>query len=168
MRLTDLPVLPLLIAALIAAAAPAASQEAIYVIRHGEMETGIEDPPLTSTGRARAEAWAAMLAPARLDAVLASDARRAQETGEIVASVLDIPFETYPIGDVVGLIDLLGFDHEDSRVLIVAHTETIPSLLSGLGVTQTVEHSKADHAPLYVIAPHGGDAPTFLQLRMPD
>jgi probable phosphoglycerate mutase len=65
----------------------------ILVIRHGESTwnaqgrwQGQADPPLTATGEAQARQAAAALAP--VDAIVASDLRRAARTAALIAEVL--------------------------------------------------------------------------------
>lgn len=65
----------------------------VWLIRHADAYWGMEelgpgrvDPPLSERGRSQAALLAARLAPVRLDAVWASDLRRARETAEVVAS----------------------------------------------------------------------------------
>lgn len=65
----------------------------VYLARHGESDWNVErrwqghaDRPLTDRGREQARDLAARLADVELDAVYASDLRRAWETAEAVAS----------------------------------------------------------------------------------
>jgi len=69
----------------------------VYLARHGESDWNVErrwqghaDRPLTERGRAQAEELAARLARIELDAVYASDLRRAWETAEAVARSQDL------------------------------------------------------------------------------
>ncbi|WP_209599710.1 hypothetical protein [Ruegeria sp. HKCCSA071] len=55
--------LPFLVFLVAMAAAPTTSaQDAVYVIRHAEKELSGDDPAITEEGKARASAWAEMLA----------------------------------------------------------------------------------------------------------
>ena len=72
----------------------------LLLARHGETEwnreeryQGHADPPLNETGRAQAEELADSLADGSIDAVYASDLRRAAETAEIVGTRLGLPVE---------------------------------------------------------------------------
>lgn len=157
----------LLAAALALLATTAPAQEAVFVIRHAEKAAG-EDPPLTEAGRLRAAAWAEMLQGAGIRQVITSDTWRTRETGAIIATALGTAQTEVDRRDIAGLVDLLGFDHEDERVLIVGHAETIPSILAGLGHAGTVEVSQADFASLFVLTPEEGGPARLIRLHMPD
>ena len=70
----------------------------IYLFRHGETDWNAEgrfqgqlDVPLNDKGREQARALIPQLKEARIEAILSSDLVRAFETGQIVASALQIP-----------------------------------------------------------------------------
>lgn len=144
-------------------ALPGIAQEAVFVIRHAEKDVG-EDPALTEAGRIRAARWAAMLEQAGINAVITTDARRTQETGGIIAKALDLPTSTIDRQDIAGLIDLMSFDHEEDRVLVVAHRETI---LSALGLFDEVSIPEDDFANLFTVTGLLDDAPVLVHQRMP-
>ena len=143
----------------------AQAQELVFVIRPAEKEAEPDDPALTAAGRARAGRWAAMLRSAGLDLVVTSDALRTRETGGIVAEALDLPVEEVPRTETQALLDLLEWDYDAARVLIVGHTETIPSILRGLGVSDPLDISQTDFANLFFVEPGAGAA--LGHLRMP-
>lgn len=69
----------------------------ILLIRHGESTWNAEgrwqgwaDPPLSDAGRDQARAAAVLLAGEGIEAVVASDLRRARETADIIATALAI------------------------------------------------------------------------------
>jgi broad specificity phosphatase PhoE len=146
---------------------PAHAQEVIYLIRHAEKEASGTDPRLTPAGRERAVAWAEMFRHSEIDVILTTDAQRTRETGGIISRSLGAPREELPREDIARLIDLLQFDHADDTVLIVGHAETIPSVLSNLGVFDTIEISQTDYANLFVLTTGSGDEPSLVRLRMP-
>ena len=147
-------------------ALPGIALEAVFVIRHAEKDVG-EDPALTEAGRIRAARWAAMLEQAGINAVITTDARRTQETGGIIAKALDLPTSTIDRQDIAGLIDLMSFDHEEDRVLVVAHRETISSILSALGLFDAVSIPEDDFANLFTVTGLLDDAPVLVHQRMP-
>jgi broad specificity phosphatase PhoE len=78
----------------------------ITLLRHGESVGNLEsrwqgqaDSPLTATGREQASALADRWASEerKFDCIFSSPLRRAKETAEIIAYVLNVPLETDPI-----------------------------------------------------------------------
>ena len=75
----------------------------VLLARHGETEwnreeryQGHADPPLNKTGRGQAEQLAEQLAQEPIEAVYASDLRRASETAEIVGARLGLRVDLEP------------------------------------------------------------------------
>jgi len=75
----------------------------LLLARHGETDwnrdgiwQGHADPPLNEVGRRQARALAERLRDVHLDAIYASDLRRARETAEIVADVKGLPVVADP------------------------------------------------------------------------
>ncbi len=58
----------------------------LLLIRHGQPESGMFDPPLSAEGRSQASALARQLAPEPITAVVCSDLCRARETAEIISA----------------------------------------------------------------------------------
>jgi len=149
------------------AGAPVESQETVFIVRHAEKELSGEDPGLTADGRARSAAWAAMLAQAEIAHVITTDAKRTRETGGIIAETLGVAQTQIAMTDVAGLLDALSFDHADDRILVVGHTETIPSILSGLGYLDLIEIDQSDYANLFVFNTGAGESSDLIHMRMP-
>ncbi len=145
----------------------AAAQEAVYVIRHAEKELTGADPSISEEGKARAAAWAEMLQHVELDVVVTSDAKRAQETGNIIANRLGLPTHSVDRADTTGLTDVLSFDHEEDTVLVVGHAETIPGILESLGAFNEIAISQTDFANLFILLQPGADEPRLIRVRMP-
>jgi len=143
------------------------AQEVLFIIRHAEKEVAGEDPGLTQDGRARSAAWASFLKYAEIDHVITTDARRSQQTGDIIAQALGLAQSQIPIQDVTGLIDALEFEHSDDRVLIVGHTETIPSILSRIGHPGTLQIDQEDFSNLFVFSPGAGEGARLIHMQMP-
>jgi broad specificity phosphatase PhoE len=77
----------------------------LLLVRHGETDwnaqqrwqgQGVDDPPLNAAGVAQAEALAESLRGEHLAAVYSSDLRRALETAEIVAAMLELDVVPLP------------------------------------------------------------------------
>jgi broad specificity phosphatase PhoE len=159
-------ILPSLLAAMVLSSAVAA-QEAVYVIRHAEKELIGDDPSITQEGQARAAAWAEMLLTVELDVVFTSNAKRTQETGNIIANILGLPTHSVDRADTTGLIDILSFDHGEDTVLVVGHAETIPGILEGFGAFNDIEISQTDFANLFILHQLDAGEPHLIRMRMP-
>jgi broad specificity phosphatase PhoE len=82
---------------------PYPSVTELLIARHGETDwnrerrwQGHADPPLNELGRAQAGELAQALTRERLEAIYASDLRRAYETAEIVGARLGLPVTSDP------------------------------------------------------------------------
>ena len=65
------------------------------------------------------------------------------------------------------LIDLLSFDHANDKVLVVAHSETIPSIVTNLGSFEEVEIGISDYAKLFVLTASDSGEMLLTRLRTP-
>lgn len=75
----------------------------LLLVRHGETDwnrlqrwQGQADPPLNERGREQADELARALAGQSIEAIYASDLRRARETADIVAARLGLPVASEP------------------------------------------------------------------------
>ena len=77
----------LVVACCCGAASAAGGPGTVILVRHAEKASEPPDnPPLSEAGAARAEALVHALADARIDAVIATQYRRTQDTGREVAT----------------------------------------------------------------------------------
>lgn len=116
-------------------AAPEAHHAVTFVlVRHAEkIDDGSRDPPLSTTGQARAQALAAMLRDAPLRAIYATAYRRTQATAAPSANAHSLPVTTYEARLGASEFALrLRRDHGDGTVLVVGHSNTIPALAAAL------------------------------------
>lgn len=125
----------------IALCAPAAALDAIYLVRHAEKSEGWPqerdlDPywPLSPAGQVRAEFLASRLENAGIAAVYTSRTTRALMTGLPLANRIRIPIAAQDNMEAF-LATLRGKHPNDKAVLIVGHSNTIPTLLVKLGAT---------------------------------
>ena len=132
-------------------ASAAAAQSTIFIVRHAEKaESGGDDPDLSDSGRARAEALAKMLRDAGITAIYATEFKRTQETAAPLAKILGLNVTTVPSKDTSALIAKL----RDSRgnVLVVGHGNTIPDLIKEIGIATPISISENDYDNLFVLA----------------
>src|SRR5690606_6878517 len=120
----------LLICAGCAAAADETSQ-VVLLVRHAEKaQEPADDVALTAEGSARAEALAAALVHAQVDAIITTQFRRARETAEPLAKRLGITPMVVEAGSDTGAHARAVADavrRAGRTVLVVGHTNTVPA-----------------------------------------
>lgn len=102
----------------------------VLLVRHAEKETGVEDPPLSPAGMARARALAAMLADAGIEHIHSTDFRRTRGTAAPLARQLGLDVSLYDPGSPERLLDQLL---AGGRHLVIGHSNTVPELVELLG-----------------------------------
>ena len=150
---------------LVFAAHAAAAEPRIFLVRHAEKAEATsadpKNPELSAAGRVRAEALATMLKDARITAVYATEFKRTQQTGEPLARAADIQVTILPANDTAGLVAKL--QAADGNALVVGHSNTLPQIITALGVTTPPAINDTDYDYLFVWT---ANAPTeLLQLH---
>ncbi len=104
------------------------------VVRHAEkVLDDSKDPPLTPAGLARAEALAASLADAPLQAVYATALRRTQQTATPTARAHQLQIVTYDAKEpATQFAAQLKQRHATGTVLVVGHSNTVPDIAAAL------------------------------------
>jgi phosphohistidine phosphatase SixA len=165
--------LPLAFAAVLAlaAAAPAAAQKAVFVVRHAE-KISEQDQRLSDAGRARAARLASMLADSGISAIYATDTERARDTAAPLAQKLGQKVATYDTGQKMsGAVDARPFvamlrrEHARDVVLVVGHSNTIPDLLKALGCSEKITLGADEYDDLFVVVPKADGTATLVRLR---
>ena len=137
--------------------ATAAAQPVVFVVRHAERaDAGMAaakvagaDPDLSGTGIARANSLAAMLKDARIRTVITTEFKRTKQTGGPVATAAGIPATVIDSKDVAGLLKKIR--SSTGNVLVVGHSNTVPEILKGLGVTEPVTIAEDEFDSLFVV-----------------
>ena len=157
----------LLIAAALLAFATSgfAADPKILLVRHAEKADEAaaksKDPALSKAGQARAERLAVLLKDAGVSSVFVTEARRTQQTAEPLCRAANIKPQVVPAGDTAALLAKLK--ETDGTVLVVAHSNTIPEIIKGLGVADAVSVGENEYDNLFIYS--GGAAPQLLRIR---
>lgn len=134
-----------------------ATSTMVVVVRHAEkrLDAG-DDPDLNAAGEARAALLARMFgdgAPlGRLDAIFVSHTRRSHETAAPLEKRLGLTATEGPQDDVASLTRLVMRGHQGGRVLIVAHSDTVPQIIATLADLKSVPPIGDDeYGTMYVV-----------------
>ena len=122
-----------------------------YLIRHAEKEISDNpDPDLTDVGIARAENWARIFKNVKFDAIYSTDYKRTKATVEPTAFNQNLKILWYHPSQ----IDIKQFlkETEGKTVLIVGHSNTIPSFVNHLiGQNKYGDIEDSNNANLYIV-----------------
>lgn len=154
----------LLAAALLLASASASA--AIFLVRHAEKQDPKADKSLLSKrGLARARDLSRALLSVPLKAVYATEYERTQQTAAPTAAAHGLRTILTSSDDVAGLVKTLKALPADEDVLVVGHTDTLPDVLAGLGVSTRTAIAPNEFDDLYIVTPRAGAEPEFHQLH---
>ena len=90
-----------------------------------------------------------MLKDAQITAVYTTEYKRTRETAAPVAQSLGIQPEVIPGDDLRGLIAKLKAS--SGNVLVVGHSNTLPQIISALGVSSRVTVAESDYDNLFLV-----------------
>ncbi len=157
---------PILSLALGADAHEQASVTTIFLVRHAEKITPVSsDPPLTQEGTVRAQELAYLLKHVQLDAVYSTPYLRTRHTGLPTAHAKGLEIQYYKPGD-KGFIERLLKEHPGGTVLVIGHSNTIPSLANQLlGQEKFSQLDDAIYDNLFITTVPAQGQPQVLRIR---
>ena len=121
-----------------------------YFVRHFEKQPG-DNPSLTETGKARAEALAAFFSDKPLNHVYSTDYNRTRETAAPVAALKSVDIQSY---DPHNLMKFATELKTQKHILVVGHSNTTPELLGLMrGISITIGES--EYGVLYIMQNDG-------------
>ena len=135
------------------AAAPAAAQHDVYVMRHLNTVAGQPDPDLLPEGRQAAEALASWFGEERPVAIYVTDYKRTRETVAPLAARLGLTPILYDPRDTPGLVARVRAEH--GAVLVVGHSNTVPDIIAALGGARPAPLAHEDFGDIWRVAPSG-------------
>jgi phosphohistidine phosphatase SixA len=153
----------------LAAAAPLAAQQTIFLVRHAERAdsapgtspTMAADPDLSDAGRARAASLAAALKDANITAIYVTEFKRTQQTAAPLARALGLTVKTVTSRSTPELIKQL--EATRGNVLVVGHSNSVPDVIKGLGVTTPVTIGDDEFDNMFLVS--RGPTPLLLRLH---
>ena len=163
-RAASLLALPFVVLAA-APAQPAAGTTTIIIVRHGEKEAEpADDPALSAAGEARAMALADAVRGSGISAIYSTRYKRTQGTARPTSEQLKVPITTFdaaPGARDYGQVyagEILA-KQRGKTVLVVGHSNTVPSILRGLGIADAPSISDPEYDNFFVVTvPETGPA----------
>ncbi|MEO6235961.1 MAG: histidine phosphatase family protein [Vicinamibacterales bacterium] len=157
-------------------AAIAAEPQQIFIVRHAEksaapappasgaaMTAPGDDPPLSTTGRARAERLAVMLRSAGIRHVFSTEFLRTRQTAAPTAQALHLDPVAIPAKDADGLLSQLA--QAQGNALVVGHSNSVAALLQRLGIKEDISIAESEYDNLFIVTRGAAGGSTLARLR---
>jgi len=128
----------------------AVARPAIFLVRHAEKApSGGNDPDLSIAGRQRAQRLANVLKDARISAIFVTELRRTRQTAAPLAQRLGLNPQVIPSNNPALLVTRLRAS--SGNILVVGHSNTIPEIISGLGLPTPLQIGENDFDNLFLL-----------------
>lgn len=127
-------------------------------VRHAEKAgASADDPGLAPAGQRRAAELARQLVDADVvagvDAIYSTPYNRTRETAQPVADALDLPIIIYDPADNEAVLETILRNHKGKIILVVAHSDTVPTLIADLGASKKVPPiAETEYDNIYIIS----------------
>ncbi len=125
----------------------------VYLFRHAEKEIieGEDDPDLTAEGRDRSEALAEALKDVKSAVLYSSQYRRTRQTLAPLGKVWSVETRIVQAQKPKEQIDVILESHCGETVIISGHSNTIPNLISLLGITEEITIADDQYGDLFAV-----------------
>ena len=137
----------------------------IYAVRHAEKQSAGKDPALSESGQQRAAALSQTLRSVKFAAAFVSQFQRTQQTVAPTLRRAKIASTQHPAGQEHSLAALIRRDFTGKSVLFAGHSNTVPSLLKHLGITDPPKLSESDYDNLFIIRIDDTGKSSMIQLH---
>lgn len=146
-----------------ASALPALAFQTIVIVRHAEKVDESRDPLLSEKGMQRAQNLARMLRDANIEQIFATEYQRTQLTAKPLADSKQLSLTPYVAKESLVLGQQLR--EASKNTLVVAHSNTINTVLKGLGVSGQKEVAEDEFDRMVVVHLNKQGAPDVTILR---
>ena len=130
----------------------------IIFVRHADKAAvPADNPSLSEAGTRRAAELARQLVDADvvagIDAIYATPFKRSQETVQPIADALSLPIRTYDAEDTNHVLDKILRKHKGKIILVVGHSNTLPTLIANLGASKKVPRiAEGEYDNIYIVS----------------
>lgn len=140
----------------------------VYIVRHAEKAAEpAGDPPLTAEGTRRAAALAEVIDTRSLVAVFSTSYQRTRATAFPAAEAARLPVTEIPAADLPGLVERIR-SYKKGRILVSGHSNTVPEIISMLGVDEEVRIGDDDYGDLFIVILPRKGSPVLERRRFGD
>jgi broad specificity phosphatase PhoE len=143
----------------------AAAQEAVYVVRHAERLDTSADSELSAEGVKRSVTLSKLLAGAGITRIFATERKRTVQTAAPLAEALHVSTTIVEAANEASLVEKVRASRPIDRVLIVGHSNTVPSILRRLGVSESVTIADTEFDNLFIVVPKSEGAAVLVRLK---
>ena len=157
------------IALILSALAPTlavADSKFIYLTRHAEKSTAVDDPALTAEGVTRANNIAATLKKSGIKAIYSTNFQRTKQTAQPLSALTGVPVQIYDPNQLANFAAQVRA--LPGNTLVVGHSDTTPQLIQLLSGDVVPAIAETEFDRLYQIAiGQDGDVTTTLMNSLP-
>jgi broad specificity phosphatase PhoE len=122
-------------------------------VRHAEKADNSTDPVLSTAGLARANALKDSLSSKNINAIFVTNYKRTQQTAAPLADNLGKAPIVIEASSTAALIKALQNIDDDSKVLIVGHSNTVPMIIDSLMKSpQQINIGENDFDNFYIVS----------------
>lgn len=143
----------------------AAAQEAVYVVRHAERADSSADSELSADGIKRSVALSRLLAGAGVTRIFATERKRTVQTAAPLGEAMRVTTSIVQANDEASLVEMVRASKSTDRVLIVGHSNTVPSILGRLGVKESIAIPDNEFDNLFVVFPKPDGGAVLVRLK---
>ncbi|MEE9392393.1 MAG: nuclear transport factor 2 family protein [Planctomycetota bacterium] len=125
----------------------------VILLRHAEkiIEKGERNPDLSELGKKRAANLTALLATAEINAVLASQFKRTQQTVQPCAQSHRLEVQVVKAQRPDLTVKKIQDEYEGGCVVVAGHSNTVPAIAKALGVKEKIVLSEQDYGDVFII-----------------
>ena len=125
----------------------------VILVRHAEKAaTPPGDPPLTPQGTARAQTLTHVVEETGIDVIFATEYQRTQATVEPTATMLGLAPVIIPALSTDELVNTIFSDYRGEEILVAGHSNTVPQIMEGCGVSSPPSIADNDYDNLFVVS----------------
>lgn len=133
------------------------STTTIMIVRHAEVEVGVDNPGLSPAGRIRVNELMRVVADVdvtdSVDAVFATRWRRTQETAEPLSLRLDQPLQIIDLNNLNKVSEILQTEYKGQVVLLVVDAVDIQPLVKELEGSKVLKPiAEGEHDSIYLLS----------------